>query len=131
MKSQSNNDNLHNAVGRRKSAIARVSINSGKGEVSVSDKTIKQEDIDKNINAILEMVGLKGKFDVKVILQGGGVSSRLDAIRMATARAIVKYDSELKTTLRKAGFLTRDAREKERKKPGLKGARKAPQWAKR
>jgi len=122
---------IYSAVGRRKSAIARVAISGGTGKVSLSDPTISKEDIKKYILNTLELVGLEGKYDVKINLSGGGVTSRLEAMRMATSRTIVMLDPEYKTTLRNAGFLTRDAREKERKKPGLKGARKAPQWAKR
>ena len=119
-----------NAIGRRKSAIARVVLSGGKGEVQ-SNWAWPSKDAQAHALAPLELVGAKDKYNLRVILTGGGVASRLDALRLGIARALVAADEENKTTLRKAGFLTRDPREKERKKPGLRRARRAPQWAKR
>ena len=81
--------------------------------------------------APLELVNKSDKFDVSVIVKGGGKTGQKEAIRLGIARALIKYNKSLRQTLKKAGFLTRDPREKERKKPGLKRARKAPQWKKR
>lgn len=115
-------------IGRRKSAIASV-------RISKEDKTIKVNgeiaDLQSFVISPLELVGEKGKFGLSAVLSGGGISSRLEAIRLGLARALEKYNAEYRTTLKKAGYLRRDPREKERKKPGLKGARRAPQWAKR
>jgi len=119
------------AVGRRKSAIARVTLVHGKGEI-ICGWPLANPVLDKDkIISTLDLVGLKGKYDLKINLIGGGYQSRVDAIRLGVARALVKLDESNKTTLRKAGLLTRDPREKERKKPGLRRARRAPQWAKR
>jgi len=119
------------AVGRRKSAIARVTLISGKGEI-ICSWPLTNPALDKEkIISTLDLVGLKGKYDLKINLTGGGYQSRVDAIKLGVARALVKLDETNKTTLRKAGLLTRDPREKERKKPGLRRARRAPQWAKR
>ena len=83
------------------------------------------------MHAPLELVGLTDKVDITVKVVGGGTSGQKQAIAHGIARAIIKYDPETRSTLKKAGLLTRDPREKERKKPGLKRARRAPQWAKR
>ena len=119
------------AVGRRKSAIARVTLVPGKGEI-ICSWPLTNPALDKEkILSALDLVGLKGKYNLKINLIGGGYQSRVDAIKLGVARALVKLDETNKTTLRKAGLLTRDPREKERKKPGLRRARRAPQWAKR
>lgn len=118
------------AVGRRKSAIARVILTPGKGKMTCASAFTKQTDVDE-IMQLFDLVGLKSKYDIKLILTGGGYHSRTDAAKLAVARALVKLDESNKKTLREAGFITRDSREKERKKPGLRRARRAPQWAKR
>lgn len=119
----------YESVGRRKRAIARIRLHKGKGQFLVNYKKIDQpSDI---LTSPLKLVGLLDKYDVNATVHGGGVKSQLEAIRHGLSRALVKLDESLKPTLRKAGFITRDPREKERKKPGLKRARKAPQWQKR
>jgi small subunit ribosomal protein S9 len=118
------------ATGRRKSAIARVTLSAGKGDVKLN-WIWPNKDAKAYALSPLELIGAQNKYNIKINLAGGGIVSRLDAIRLGVARALIAIDEENKTTLRKAGFLTRDSREKERKKPGLRRARRAPQWAKR
>lgn len=123
-------------IGRRKESTARVRVMSGSGEFVVNDKDIAAyftRPGDKY--AILEPLEVidfkKADLDVSVIVKGGGVTGQTDAVRLGLARAMLNMDPELRTPLSRGGFLTRDAREKERKKPGLKGARKAPTYTKR
>ena len=129
-------EQYYEGVGRRKSATARVRIYpGGAGNVIVNDKPMdeyfpREGDTIKVMKA-LEVAGFVGKMDVTVKVRGGGVTGQADAVKMGMARALVKYDEELRSPMRKAGLLTRDAREKERKKPGLKRARKAPTYTKR
>jgi len=118
-------------TGRRKSAIARATLKPGTGKITLTNWVELNDDAKKHVIAPLKLASLQDKFDVAITVSGGGVQSRLDAIRLAIARALIKHDPELKTILRKSGYMTRDPREKERKKPGLKRARRAPQWAKR
>jgi small subunit ribosomal protein S9 len=118
----------HYGLGRRKTAIAQVRLYPGKGGLTINGAAIEPNDV---INAPLTAVGQTGKFDISAIVAGGGMTTQIEAIRLGVARALVELDESLKQALRKAGYLTRDAREKERKKPGLRGARRAPQWAKR
>ncbi len=115
-------------LGRRKTAIAQVRIMPGKGEFTINGA--KTEAHDAWIKP-LQLVGKSENMDVSVVVRGGGMSSRVQAITLGIARALVDLDESFKSTLRKAGLVTVDARVKERKKPGLKRARKAPQWAKR
>ncbi len=129
-------DNFIQAVGRRKTASARVRITlGGKPDIIVNDKDVSkyfpQADLNILIKEPLVISNLTtiGTITVKVI--GGGVRSQAEAIRLGVARAILFHDPILKSQLRAAGLLKRDPREKERKKPGLKRARKAPQWSKR
>ena len=116
-------------TGRRKTAIAAVRIfeepNDG---ISINGE---KKELTDAVLAPFELVGKKSSFGLTIKVCGGGKESQLDAIRHGIARALEKYNPEFRTTLKKAGFLTRDPREKERKKPGLKRARRAPQWAKR
>lgn len=124
------------AVGRRKTAVARVRLKKGKGEVVVNTKKPEEyfENIDHTLKIFLqplELVGKLGQFDVSIKIKGGGKQAQIEAARLGIARALVLIEPELRTTFRKSGFLTRDPRMKERKKPGLKGARRAPQWSKR
>lgn len=132
IKTEHKDTKMFRAIGRRKRAIARVKLLPGVGKIKIDNKD-KFSDLVLNsvILAPLKLVGLENKFDVETKVSGGGISSRPEAIRLGIARALLKYDSNLRQTLRKAGYLTRDPREKERKKPGLKRARKAPQWQKR
>lgn len=115
-------------IGRRKSAVARVRLTAGKGHFTIAGELASPLN---NWLRPLRLVGHHEDIDAAIILRGGGRSSRAQAVTLALARALVKWDESFKTTLRKAGLLTVDARVKERKKPGLKRARKAPQWQKR
>jgi small subunit ribosomal protein S9 len=120
----------HAAVGRRKTAVAQVRLfPQGTGKITVNEKVITPAE--QAYLAPLKLVGLFGNADISAHVQGGGFAGQQEAIRHGISRAIVVMDEEYKTTLRKAGFLTRDPRERERKKPGLKSARRAPQWSKR
>jgi len=126
----------YEGIGRRKTSTARVRLHSGgKGEVTVNDKPVKEyfgRELDiLKLMTPLKVVGAESRYDVTVKVKGGGDTGQADAVAMGVARALVVSDPELKSVLRKAGFLTRDARAKERKKPGLKRARKAPQYTKR
>lgn len=114
-------------TGRRKTAIARVKMVPGTGKLSLDD----QETDNALLREPLKLVGADGKFDVTIKIVGGGLNSRLDAARLGIAKALVASDEENRGTLRKAGLLTRDPREKERKKYGKKKARRSPQWSKR
>ncbi len=124
------------AVGRRKTAVARVRIfEGGKGEFQVNEKTDKEffpvYEHNQMIHAPFTAVGEEGKFDVTVHVNGGGINGQADAVRLGVARALEKYNPEFRATLKKLGYLKRDDRKRERKKPGLKAARRAPQWSKR
>jgi small subunit ribosomal protein S9 len=115
-------------TGRRKTAVASVRITENSNTIVVNNA--KKELSDK-VLAPLELVGKKGSFGISVRVSGGGQFSQEIAIRHGLSRALEVFNAEFRTVLKKAGFLTRDPREKERKKPGLKGARRAPQWSKR
>jgi len=119
-------------IGRRKSAIAKVRIFKGTGKVIDAGGT---EIVDKRFiegaKKPLQLISEDSKYDISVSLNGGGFSSQTDATALGVARALSKISEEFEKTLKKDGLLTRDPREKERKKPGLKRARRAPQWAKR
>lgn len=124
------------AVGRRKRSIARVRlIENGKGEIQINEKDIKQYfpyfEYMNIVLAPLSAVGLSDIFNVTVKVSGGGIHSQAEAVRHAISRALLKYDKNVRKTLKPLGYLTRDPREKERKKPGLKRARRAPQFSKR
>ena len=124
------------AAGKRKTAIARVRLYpKGKGLIVVNDKPLEEHFKTLTsagiIKSPLTMTGLTKEFDISIKIQGGGVSAQADAIRHGISRALLNYNDTLRATLKKAGFLTRDARIKERKKPGLKRARRAPQFSKR
>ncbi|MGQ9598178.1 MAG: 30S ribosomal protein S9 [Anaerolineae bacterium] len=125
----------YEAVGRRKRAVARVRIYPGDGRVEINDKELKeyfgrpQDWLD--VMAPLKLTGNENRFNVSVLVSGGGITGQAQAVRHGVARALTKVDPNLNRLLRQAGFLTRDSREKERKKPGLKRARKAPQYTKR
>lgn len=122
-------------VGRRKTSSARVRVMSGTGKILVNGKPAEAYfprvgDME-TILAPLRAADLEGKLDVSCLVKGGGVTGQADAVRHGIARALIKMDPELRPVMRKGGFLTRDARMKERKKPGLKRARKAPTYTKR
>jgi small subunit ribosomal protein S9 len=114
-------------LGRRKSSVALVKISAEKTNLLNGVAFTPA----KYVETPFEMVGETGNFGLVVKVNGGGKMSQLTAMRMGIARALEKYNAEFRTSLKKAGFLTRDPREKERKKPGLRRARRAPQWAKR
>jgi len=121
-------------TGRRKTSVAQVRIFKGSGKISIrkNDKFIEiEEPLLNKITKPFDVVGVAGKFDTTIILNGGGVSSRIGSITLGIARALSKTSEEYEKMLKKEGLLTRDSREKERKKPGLKRARRAPQWQKR
>jgi small subunit ribosomal protein S9 len=127
----------YEGVGRRKSATARVRVTlSRKKEHSivVNDKAITEYfDIAEHQNNVIKPLSVLGveNFDITIKVSGGGITGQADAIQLGLARALVKYDESLKKQLKDNNYLTRDPRGKERKKPGLKKARKSPQWAKR
>jgi len=122
-------------VGKRKSAIALVRLyEKGKGKIFVNNAEFEKYFFGTLIESALAPLALSGKlkdFDITVKVEGGGISSQSDAVCHGISRALVEYDADLRPILKKAGLLTRDSRVKERKKPGLKRARRAPQWAKR
>ncbi len=128
-------DKYYTAVGRRKEASARVKIQLGKGNVEVNGisgtQYFNNTRLFDKTKAALKILSLEDKYDLSVKVTGGGKNGQAEAIRHGVARALIKEDETRKPTLRKAGFVTRDPRAKERKKPGLKRARKAPQFSKR
>ena len=123
------------ATGRRKEAVARVSLVPGKGEIKVNNKKFddyfKREAIKMMIVEPLQVTGTENAYDVVAVIQGGGLSGQAGALRHGISRALLNINDEYRLTLKKAGFLTRDPRIKERKKYGLKKARKKPQFSKR
>jgi len=128
-------DNLAHATGRRKTAIARVRLSPGEGRMTINEKNplayLGRRVLEMEVMHPLRVVESTRRFDVSVKVEGGGVSGQAGAIAHGLARALIAFDPELRPALKKAGLLTRDAREKERKKYGLKRARKAPQYTKR
>jgi len=122
-------------TGRRKTSAARVFIKAGKGDIIVNGKTLDQyfgrETSRMVVRQPLELVDVVGRFDINVTVSGGGASGQAGAIRHGITRALMQYDEELRGSLRKAGFVTRDARMVERKKVGLHKARRATQFSKR
>ena len=122
-------------TGRRKKSIARVYVAPGKGEIKVNKRDLDEyfglETLKMIVRQPLGVAGLEGKVDVTVNVHGGGFTGQAGAIRHGLARALVSMNPELRTSLKQEGFLTRDPRMKERKKYGLKAARRAPQFSKR
>tara|TARA_B110000967_G_scaffold197319_1_gene228934 strand:+ start:503 stop:895 length:393 start_codon:yes stop_codon:yes gene_type:complete len=122
-------------TGRRKTSAARVFLTSGNGNITINDSSIEayfgREVARMIIRQPFEVVDLVDKFDMKITVSGGGNFGQAGAIRHGIARALLEYDENLRSPLRKAGFLTRDARQVERKKVGLRKARKRPQFSKR
>lgn len=123
------------ATGRRKCSVARVRLAPGTGKIVVNEKSVidyfGRRTLELVVNAPFEVTDTVGKFDVSVSVAGGGVSGQAGAVRHGISRALVMTDPELRSALKRAGFLTRDPRMKERRKYGLKKARKAPQFSKR
>ena len=127
---------VFSATGRRKQSIARVRlIPNGNGTITPNPTALEEffglGTLQLIVNQPLELTNTVGKYDIVVNVHGGGLSGQAGAIRQAIARALVKSEPNLKDDIKKAGFLTRDSRVKERKKPGLKKARKSPQFSKR
>lgn len=125
-----------NALGRRKSAVARVYVAAGKGNITVNGRDLKdyfaEETLLYIVNQPFEVTGTAGQFDVKANLDGGGTKGQAEALRLGIARALCEVDREAyRPALKAAGFLTRDSREVERKKPGQPGARRRFQFSKR
>lgn len=122
-------------TGRRKTSTARVFIKSGKGDITINDRTLDQyfgrEVARMIVRQPLDVIDMNGKFDINVTVSGGGSFGQAGAIRHGLTRALMEYDETLRSPLRKAGYVTRDAREVERKKVGLRKARKKPQFSKR
>ena len=127
------------AVGRRKTSIAQVRIypeeKAGENDYIVNNKKAKEYfpgvSLQNAVFGPLKAVGMNGKFKFTVLVKGGGFMGQSEAVKLGVARALVKYDETFRKVLKDLGFLTRDSRKVERKKPGLKKARKSPQWAKR
>ncbi len=128
-------ENIQIATGRRKTSTARVILAEGSGKIMVNDKNavdyFKKESLYKQILDPLKAIDMMDRFDIKVNVDGGGVSGQIGAIRLGIARAILKYDASLRPNLKKEGLLTRDSRMVERKKSGQPKARKRFQFSKR
>ena len=122
-------------TGRRKNSVARVRVYNGTGKITINDRDIEEyfglETLKLIVRQPLSVADVDGKFDIVVRVAGGGVSGQAGAIRHGLSRALLQYDENLRPALKKAGFLTRDPCMKERKKYGLKAARRAPQFSKR
>ena len=122
-------------TGRRKHSVARVRVYNGTGKITINNRDIDDyfglETLKLIVRQPLSLTGTEGKFDIVCNVAGGGVTGQAGAIRHGLSRALLQFDPELRPTLKKAGFLTRDPRMKERKKYGLKAARRAPQFSKR
>lgn len=134
--SQNRNRRYFQGVGRRKNAVARVRLYPGTGNYEVNNKPARDYFGGRDMYQImlrepLRLVNMLDRFNVRVSVTGGGLTGQAGAVRHAVARALLNFEPELRPVLRRAGFLTRDARVKERKKVGLKRARKAPQYTKR
>jgi len=136
-KTKSKKQQYYQAIGRRKTAVASVRLQAGEGKILVNQKEPAQyfEQNEEALKIFLEPFKVcgeeTGKFDISIKVKGGGKKAQIEAIRLGIARALILLNPEFRTTLKKMGFLTRDPRQKERKKPGLKRARRAPQWSKR
>ena len=127
--------NYFYGTGRRKSSVARVRVYNGTGKITINDRDIDDyfglETLKLIVNQPFAVTGTEGKYDIVCRVSGGGVTGQAGAIRHGLSRALLQADENLRPALKKAGFLTRDPRMKERKKYGLKGARRAPQFSKR
>lgn len=125
----------YEGVGRRKTSVARVRLMAGGSGIVINDKPAEEyfgREIDRyRVLGPLMATGTQGQYSVTVKVSGGGVTGQATAVQMGVARALLAVDPNFRSTLRQGGYLTRDARAKERKKPGLKRARKAPQYTKR
>ena len=130
-----NKESFFYGTGRRKSSVARVRVYKGTGKITINSRNIDEyfglETLKLIIRQPLELTSTTTKFDILVNVKGGGTTGQAGAIRHGISRALIQADSDLRPSLKKAGFLTRDPRMKERKKYGLKAARRAPQFSKR
>ena len=128
-------NNYYYGTGRRKSSVARVRVYPGTGKITINDRDINDyfglETLKLIVRQPLALTGTTEKFDIVIRGAGGGVTGQAGAIRHGLSRALLQFDENLRPALKKAGFLTRDPRMKERKKYGLKAARRAPQFSKR
>ena len=126
---------LVQATGRRKRAVARVSLRAGSGKITINGRTMEEYIPSELLRMIatepLKVTETSDAYDIDVTMDGGGISGQAGALRLGIARALTELDAERRPSLKKAGFLTRDDRKKESKKYGLKKARKAPQYSKR
>lgn len=134
--SKSSVQEYYYGTGKRKLAVAKVRLyKNGKGEIKVNDKDIAEyfpkKEQHEVLSSPLRLTSLLKKFDITVIVKGGGIIAQSEAIRHGISRALLEFDEALRLTLKRAGLLTRDPRVKERKKPGLHKARRAPQFSKR
>ncbi len=124
-----------NTVGRRKSSVARIYLKEGNGTITVNEREandyFQTTILQFKLNQALKIADLEGKLDIDVTVTGGGITGQVEATRMGIARALEKYNAELRAPLKKEGLFTRDQREVERKKPGQKKARKRFQFSKR
>lgn len=122
-------------LGRRKEAVAQVRLTGGTGTFTINERPGKEYfpvfNLQQTISSPFVLTGLDGKYDVWVKTTGGGIHGQADAVRLGIARALIDINPDLRAVLKKAGMLARDARVRERKKYGHKGARRSPQWAKR
>ena len=136
-------NNVYTGTGRRKTSVARVSLTSGTGKITINGRDVEEYFTDKllilDLCQPLDVTNTREMFDIEVTVKGGGMSGQAGATRLGITRALLDYDkttpadseNSFRKTLKVAGFVTRDARKKERKKPGLKKARRAPQFSKR
>ncbi len=128
-------ESVYTAIGRRKRSVARIKLTSGKGKITVNGTDVNEymphETLVIDLKQPLVLTETLNKVDVDATVTGGGFSGQTGAIRLGIARALMEYNPELRATLKSAGMITRDARSKERKKYGLKKARRAPQFSKR
>jgi small subunit ribosomal protein S9 len=124
-----------NALGRRKSAVARVYLTEGKGNITINKRELKEYfpvgTLQYVVQQPLNLCEVAGQYDIKVNLDGGGITGQAEALRLGISRALLQVNSEFRSKLKAAGFLTRDPREVERKKPGRPKARKRFQFSKR
>ncbi len=124
-----------NAIGRRKAAVARVYMSEGKGNITINSREFKDYFPNPQLQYVVEqplnLLDVKGKYDIKTMLDGGGVKGQAEALRLGITRALIKINPEYKSKLKEHGFVTRDPREVERKKPGQPKARKKFQFSKR
>ena len=133
--SKSSKEKYYEGIGRRKSAVARVRLYTKKKEITVNGRDYQEYFSilrnQKNLISPFEKMNCPGKYGASIQVSGGGINAQSDAIRLGISRAMIEFNADFKKRLRRAGYLTRDARKVERKKYGLKKARRAPQWSKR